>query len=105
MVSLYLLFIGESQVTEEAMYKVAKEMADKKITREDAGAVLVDFTELVPGKEGKRLGKTVIRYVLNALQLTILLMHNIRSLTFLCAERRTELPSTLLEISESCSVA
>ncbi|KAI2607745.1 arginyl-tRNA synthetase [Hypoxylon fragiforme] len=54
-------YSGESQVTEEAMEKVAKEMAEKGITKEDQGAVLVDFTELIPGKEGKRLGKTVIR--------------------------------------------
>ncbi|KAL7622640.1 arginyl-tRNA synthetase [Parahypoxylon ruwenzoriense] len=54
-------YSGESQVTEEAMERVAKEMAEKGITREDQGAVLVDFTELIPGKEGKRLGKTVIR--------------------------------------------
>ncbi|KAH7326735.1 arginyl-tRNA synthetase [Stachybotrys elegans] len=55
------VFSGESQVTEEAMDKVAKQMTEKGITHEDAGAVLVDFTEKVPGKEGKRLGKTVIR--------------------------------------------
>ncbi|KAI1469051.1 arginyl-tRNA synthetase [Daldinia caldariorum] len=54
-------YSGESQVSEEAMEKVAKQMAGKKITKEDQGAVLVDFTELIPGKEGKRLGKTVIR--------------------------------------------
>ncbi|KAI1758628.1 arginyl-tRNA synthetase [Hypoxylon sp. FL1150] len=54
-------YSGESQVTEEAMEKVAKEMTEKGITKEDQGAVLVDFTELIPGKEGKRLGKTVIR--------------------------------------------
>lgn len=54
-------YSGESQVTEEAMEKVAKEMAEKGISKEDQGAVLVDFTELIPGKEGKRLGKTVIR--------------------------------------------
>lgn len=52
---------GESQVSEEAMARVGKEMADKGITRDDSGAVLVDFTELVPGKEGKRLGKAVVR--------------------------------------------
>lgn len=44
------------------MDKVAQQMTEKGITRVDDGAVLVDFTELVPGKEGKRLGKTVIRY-------------------------------------------
>ncbi|KAI1134619.1 arginyl-tRNA synthetase [Hypoxylon sp. FL0543] len=54
-------YSGESQVSEEAMEKVAKEMAEKGITKEDQGAVLVDFTELLPGKEGKRLGKAVLR--------------------------------------------
>ncbi|OTA56637.1 arginyl-tRNA synthetase [Hypoxylon sp. EC38] len=54
-------YSGESQVSEEAMEKVAKEMAEKGISKEDQGAVLVDFTELLPGKEGKRLGKAVIR--------------------------------------------
>ncbi|KAI2617938.1 arginyl-tRNA synthetase [Hypomontagnella submonticulosa] len=54
-------YSGESQVSEEAMEKVAKEMAEKGITREDQGATIIDFTELLPGKEGKRLGKAVIR--------------------------------------------
>ncbi|KAI1076901.1 arginyl-tRNA synthetase [Whalleya microplaca] len=54
-------YSGESQVSEEAMAKVAKEMAEKGITREDNGAVIIDFTELLPGKEGKRLGKAVLR--------------------------------------------
>ncbi|KAI1099807.1 arginyl-tRNA synthetase [Jackrogersella minutella] len=54
-------YSGESQVTEESMEKVAKEMAEKGVSREDQGAVLVDFTQLLPGKEGKRLGKAVIR--------------------------------------------
>ncbi|OTB10250.1 hypothetical protein K445DRAFT_323109 [Daldinia sp. EC12] len=54
-------YSGESQVSEEVMEKVAKEMAEKGITREDQGAVLVDFTELIPGKEGKRLGRAVVR--------------------------------------------
>lgn len=46
------------------MAKIAVEMEEKNITRVDKGAVLVDFTKLLPGKEGKRLGVTVIRYVL-----------------------------------------
>ncbi|KAI1088981.1 arginyl-tRNA synthetase [Rostrohypoxylon terebratum] len=54
-------YSGESQVSEESMEKVAKEMAEKGVSREDQGAVLVDFTQLLPGKEGKRLGKAVIR--------------------------------------------
>ncbi|RFU77440.1 arginyl-trna synthetase [Trichoderma arundinaceum] len=54
-------YSGESQVSEEAMAKIAIEMEEKGISRVDNGAVLVDFTKLLPGKEGKRLGVTVIR--------------------------------------------
>lgn len=52
---------GESQVSEEAMAETAKIMEDRKISHVDEGSVLIDFTQLVPGKEGKRLGKTVLR--------------------------------------------
>lgn len=45
------------------MAKTAEMMAAKKISKEDNGSMLVDFEALVPGKEGKRLGKAVIRYV------------------------------------------
>jgi arginyl-tRNA synthetase len=55
------VFSGESQVTEEAMAAVAERMAAKEITKSDGGAVLVDFESLLPGKEGKRLGKAVVR--------------------------------------------
>ena len=44
------------------MAKAAEEMKEKKVSREDQGAVLVDFTQLLPGKEGKRLGTAVLRY-------------------------------------------
>jgi arginyl-tRNA synthetase len=54
-------YSGESQVTEEKMATVGQEMAEKGLTREDNGAILVDFTELCPGKEGKRLGKALVR--------------------------------------------
>ncbi|KAL7942311.1 arginyl-tRNA synthetase [Trichoderma barbatum] len=54
-------YSGESQVSEEAMAKIAVEMEEKNISRVDNGATLVDFTKLLPGKEGKRLGVTVIR--------------------------------------------
>ncbi len=59
---LILTEVGESQVTEEAMAKVAKIMEDRKICQEDQGSVFIDFTQQVPGKEGKRLGKTILRY-------------------------------------------
>jgi arginyl-tRNA synthetase len=54
-------YSGESQVTEEAMAKTAAILEEKKISHLDQGSVLIDFTQLVPGKEGKRLGKTVLR--------------------------------------------
>ncbi|KAG5982398.1 hypothetical protein E4U55_001937 [Claviceps digitariae] len=54
-------FSGESQVAEEFMAKIAEEMKAKKVSREDNGATLVDFTQLLPGKAGKRLGTTVLR--------------------------------------------
>lgn len=54
-------YSGESQVSEEAMEKVGKEMEAKGICKEDKGAMIVDFQELVPGKEGKRLEKPIVR--------------------------------------------
>lgn len=54
-------YSGESQVTEEAMAKNAKKMADMGVTEDDKGAVIVDFTKHVPGKEGKQLAKTVLK--------------------------------------------
>jgi arginyl-tRNA synthetase len=56
-----LTLAGESGVSEEAMANTAKMLEEKKISKEDNGSVIVDFEGLVPGKEGKRLGKTVIR--------------------------------------------
>jgi arginyl-tRNA synthetase len=43
------------------MAKVAKRMEEKGVSKSDGGAVLVDFESLIPGKEGKRLGKAVVR--------------------------------------------
>ena len=54
-------YSGESQVTEEAMAKNAADMQSRGVTEDDAGAVLVDFTRQVPGKEGKQLAKAVLR--------------------------------------------
>lgn len=54
-------YSGESQVSEDAMDKMAKQMEEKKICKEDNGAMLVDFTELVGGKEGKRLERPLVR--------------------------------------------
>ncbi|KAK4451023.1 arginine--tRNA ligase [Podospora aff. communis PSN243] len=54
-------YSGESQVTEEAMDKMGKLMEEKGICKEDNGAMLVDFPSLVPGKEGKRLERPLVR--------------------------------------------
>ncbi|KAL2194717.1 hypothetical protein P885DRAFT_42295 [Corynascus similis CBS 632.67] len=54
-------YSGESQVSEEMMDKIGKEMEEKGICKEDKGAMIVDFQELVPGKEGKRLEKPIVR--------------------------------------------
>lgn len=54
-------YSGESQVTEEAMAKTAKKMNDLKISEDDKGAVIIDFTKQVNGKEGKQLGKAVLQ--------------------------------------------
>jgi arginyl-tRNA synthetase len=54
-------YSGESQVSEEAMERIGKEMEEKGICKEDKGAMIIDFSELVPGKEGKRLEKPIVR--------------------------------------------
>lgn len=54
-------YSGESQVSEDSMEKIGKEMEEKGICKEDKGAMLVDFSALVPGKEGKRLEKPIVR--------------------------------------------
>jgi arginyl-tRNA synthetase len=54
-------YSGESQVMEDAMEQVAKEMAEKKISTESEGAMIVNFAELIPGKEGKRLERPIVR--------------------------------------------
>lgn len=54
-------YSGESQVPESAMELAAKEMEDKGISTESDGARIVDFATLVPGKEGKRLERPIIR--------------------------------------------
>jgi len=54
-------YSGESQVSEEDMLKIGKELEEKGIAKEDNGAMLIDFQSLVPGKEGKRLEKPIVR--------------------------------------------
>lgn len=54
-------YSGESQVSEEAMEQTARAMEARGITKEDKGAVIVPFNELIPGKEGKKLERPVVR--------------------------------------------
>jgi arginyl-tRNA synthetase len=54
-------YSGESQVSEDMMEKIGQEMQDKGISKEDKGAMIVDFQALVPGKEGKRLEKPIVK--------------------------------------------
>ncbi|ERS98653.1 arginine-tRNA ligase [Sporothrix schenckii ATCC 58251] len=54
-------YSGESQVPEAAMAASAQRMADLHITEESDGALIVDFAKHVPGKEGKRLERPLVR--------------------------------------------
>lgn len=54
-------YSGESQVPESAMEAAAKKMEDKGISTESDGALIVDFATLLPGKEGKRLERPIVR--------------------------------------------
>lgn len=54
-------YSGESQVPESAMEAAAKKMEEKGISVESEGARVVDFASLIPGKEGKRLERPIIR--------------------------------------------
>jgi hypothetical protein len=55
--------IDESEVSEEKMEEVVQILAEKRISGEDQGAVIADFTRLLPGKEGKRLGGCLVKCV------------------------------------------
>ncbi|CAK7268953.1 arginyl-tRNA synthetase [Sporothrix epigloea] len=54
-------YSGESQVPEAAMEASGKKMADLNITEESDGALIVDFSKHVAGKEGKRLERPLVR--------------------------------------------
>ena len=54
-------YSGESQVPESAMEAAARKMAEMGISEESEGAVIIDFQKLVPGKEGKRLERPIVR--------------------------------------------
>lgn len=54
-------YSGESQVPESAMENAAKLLEEKGISSESDGARIIDFSALIPGKEGKRLERPIIR--------------------------------------------
>lgn len=54
-------YSGESKVSEEDMQKAADKMKANGTAAEHDGALLIDFTKSVPGKEGKSLGKAILR--------------------------------------------
>lgn len=54
-------YSGESQVPEAKMEAAGKQLEDMKISEPSDGATLIDFAKLVPGKEGKRLERPLVR--------------------------------------------
>ncbi|KAK7952836.1 arginyl-tRNA synthetase [Apiospora aurea] len=54
-------YSGESQVAESDMEEAANKMKEMGLTEEDKGAQLIDFSKHVPGKQGKSLGKVILR--------------------------------------------
>ncbi|OAA58973.1 arginyl-tRNA synthetase [Niveomyces insectorum RCEF 264] len=54
-------YSGESQVAQAAMDAAAARLAERGITEESDGALIVDFAKHVPGKEGKRLERPLVR--------------------------------------------
>ncbi|KAK8048126.1 Arginine--tRNA ligase [Apiospora phragmitis] len=54
-------YSGESQVPESDMEEAANKMREMGLTEEDKGAQLIDFSKHVPGKQGKSLGKVILR--------------------------------------------
>ncbi|PHH86394.1 hypothetical protein CDD83_10309 [Cordyceps sp. RAO-2017] len=54
-------YSGESKVSEDAMHKAAEKMKEIGLAEDHEGALLIDFVKSVPGKEGKQLGKAILR--------------------------------------------
>ncbi|KAI1321103.1 arginyl-tRNA synthetase [Xylariaceae sp. FL0255] len=54
-------YSGESQVSEDAMNAAAAKMREMGLAEESDGALIVDFTKHVAGKEGKSLEKPIVR--------------------------------------------
>ncbi|XP_044724546.1 tRNA synthetases class I (R) domain-containing protein [Hirsutella rhossiliensis] len=54
-------YSGESKVSEDDMHKAADKMKEMGLAEDHEGALLIDFVKNVPGKEGKQLGKAILR--------------------------------------------
>ncbi|KJZ80407.1 Arginine--tRNA ligase [Hirsutella minnesotensis 3608] len=54
-------YSGESKVSEADMQQAAEKMKEIGLAEEHEGALLIDFVKNIPGKEGKQLGKAVLR--------------------------------------------
>jgi arginyl-tRNA synthetase len=54
-------YSGESQVKQEGMDRAAQIMAEKGVSEESEGAVIVDFSKLIKGKAGTSLEKPIIK--------------------------------------------
>ncbi|PNY28486.1 Arginine-tRNA ligase, cytoplasmic [Tolypocladium capitatum] len=54
-------YSGESKVSEDDMHKAADKMKEMGLAEEHDGALLIDFVKNIPGKEGKQLGKAILR--------------------------------------------
>lgn len=55
------VYSGESQVPEPDMEAAAKTIAEKNVSEDSNGAILIDFSKHVAGKPGKSLEKAIIR--------------------------------------------
>jgi len=54
-------YSGESQVSQERMDAAAKRLEETGVSEVSEGAVIVDFSKLVPGKPGKSLERPIIK--------------------------------------------
>ncbi|KAI9055424.1 hypothetical protein LZ554_000378 [Drepanopeziza brunnea f. sp. 'monogermtubi'] len=54
-------YSGESQVKQEMMDFAAKKMEEMGVSEVSEGAVIVDFSKLIPGKPGKSLERPIIK--------------------------------------------
>lgn len=54
-------YSGESKVSEDDMHKAADKMKEMGLAEDHEGALLIDFVKNIPGKEGKQLGKAILR--------------------------------------------